>query len=641
MHDTNSKREDAVRQPSFGEVLAARMARRDVLRMGAALVATAGLPIGGCAVDALRGAPDGPPGSLLGFTPVTPSDADAVRVPAGYEATVLGRWGDPIGRPEGMPAFRMDASNAGADQELQYGMHHDGMQYYPLPRDSRNAGHGLLALNHEYEDEELLFPDGTANWTAEKTRKGLAAVGVTVVEARLDGNRWTLVRPSRYARRITAATPIAISGPAAGDPAMRTAGDPTGRLVLGTFAGCAHGWTPWGTYLTCEENWHFAFTHRGKPTADQARYRVGPGPSYRWALTEERFDVERHPNEPNRFGWVVEIDPYDPQSRPVKRTALGRIKHEGAAPSIGADGRIAFYMGDDEGFEYVYKFVTRDAWNPADRAANRTLLDHGTLYVARFDADGSGTWLPLVHGVGPLTAANGFASQADVLVRTRQAADAVGATPMDRPEWTAVHPVTREVYCTLTGNPDRGRGTRPGANVANPRAPNPFGHIVRWREAGNDVAATRFAWDIFAFGGVAEGDGTAGRRGTRGDAFGSPDGLAFDPRGILWVGTDMSPSVLNRGEFAVLGNNQMHAVDPRDGTFRRFLTGPRGSEITGITFAPDGRSLFVNVQHPGEAGRSDPARPRALSNWPDFDPAGRPRSATLAIRRTDGGIIGT
>lgn len=621
--------------PSIQELLQARLTRRQVLQGGLAAALASSLPLAGCA-SMQEGA------AVLGFSSITPSSEDTVRIAPGYRASVLWRWGDAIGSPEGMPAFKMDASNSAAEQALQCGMHNDGMQFFPLPHGSGNSSHGLLVMNHEYIDDGLLHTDGLKTWSAEKVRKSQCAVGVSVIEVVFRDGRWDIVRPSRYARRITALTPMAISGPAAGTELMRTALDPSGREVLGTFAGCAHGYTPWGTYLTCEENWNFMFTC-DKPNPHQARYGVTTKTSrYRWSEFDERFSADRHPNEPNRFGWVVEIDPTDPDSKPVKRTAMGRIKHEGAYPSIGRDRRIAFYMGDDEAFEYIYKFVTRDPWNPSDRAANRDLLDQGTLYVARFDAGGTGRWLPLVFGSGELTPANGFSSQAEVLVKTRQAADILGATKMDRPEWAAVHPVTRDVYCTLTNNAARGSAGRAAADAANPRANNTFGHIIRWREEGGDVGATRFTWDIFAMGGNPELADPSKKGSFKGDAFGSPDGLWFDSRGILWVCTDVSPTALNRGDYAALGNNQILAVDPRDGSFRRFLTGPRGCEITGLTGTPDGRTFFVNIQHPGEIGgeRTDPDQPRRLSNWPDFDPNGRPRSATLVIRRDDGGMIG-
>jgi hypothetical protein len=601
--------------PSFDEVL---VSRRSFVAGGLGVAALAALP--GCAATGTR--------PVIGFQPIAPSSEDLLRVPPEYEAKVLYRWGDPVGAAAGMPELRLDASNSAAEQALQAGMHHDGMHYFPLA----GSNHGLLAMNHEYLDEGLLFPDGQKTWSAEKVMKAQNAVGVSVIEVRFD-NEWKVVRPSRYARRVTARTPCRIAGPAAGHALMRTAADPDGKMVLGTYNGCAHGWTPWGTFLTCEENWHYQFVNGGAIPADQQRYRItAKGRAYRWHEHDERFDAARHPNEPNRFGWVVEIDPYDANSAPVKRTTLGRIKHEGAACSVGADGRLAFYMGDDEAFEYVYKFVTLHAYDPANRQANRNLLDQGILYVARFNADGSGNWLPLIYGYGPLTAANGWRDQGEVLVRTRLAADAVGATKMDRPEWIVPHPVTREVFAALTNSSER-----KGSDPANPRAPNPFGHILRWGEAGDDVAATTFRWQVFALA------GPQGRGNIKGDPFACPDGLWIDSMGTLWVQTDVSPTRLGKDEFAALGNNQMLAVDPATGVFRRFLTGPRGCEITGFHTTPDNRSAFVNIQHPGETpgDRSNPDNPRANSNWPDYALNGRPRSATVAIRRRDGGIIGT
>jgi secreted PhoX family phosphatase len=291
----------------------------------------------------------------------------------------------------------------------------------------------------------------------------------------------------------------------------------------------------------------------------------------------------------------------------------------------------------------VYKFVTRDAWNPADRSANRNLLDHGTLYAARFNADGTGDWLALVHGQNGLTRENGFADQADVLIRTREAADRAGATAMDRPEWGAVHPSSLDVYMTMTNNPLRGAPNRPGVDAANPRSRNVFGHIVRWQEKGRDPKAIRFDWNIFALGGDPQSTDPAQRGTVKGDMYGSPDGLWFDPSGYLWIQTDVSTSALNRGDYKRMGNNQMLVADVVTGETRRFLTGPNGCEVTGCVLSPDGRTLFINIQHPGEPGgeRNDPANPKAFSHWPDGPSGGRPRSATLVIRRDDGGLIGT
>ena len=620
--------------PRFADLLDAPVTRRRMLQ-GAALLPLLGL-LPGCASTA---SPSGAPS--IGFTPVPVSGEDTVRVPAGYTARALYAWGDATGDARGMPAFRQDATNTADDQLLQAGMHHDGMHYFPLDSRTRNE-RGLLAINHEYTDDGLLHPGGMVPWTAEKVRKAQHAHGVSIVEVARDGGNWNIVRPSRYARRITAATPMRVSGPAAGHALLRTADDPTGTRVLGTLNNCANGYTPWGTYLTCEENWNNYFANRGTPTTDERRYGVGAKSAFRWEEHDARFDAAAHPHEPHRFGWVVEIDPYDPAAVPVKRTALGRIKHEGAMMTTTRDGRVVIYMGDDQQFEYVYKFVSRDAWTPGNRAANATVLDHGTLYVARFDADGRGAWLALEHGRNGLDAARGFADQAAVLVKTRQAADVVGATKMDRPEWIAVHPQTGEVYCALTNNTARGAANQAGPDAANPRAANSYGHIVRWQEDG-DAAATTFRWNVF----LLAGDPThadAAKRGTVvGDGFGSPDGLWFDADGRLWIQTDVSTSALGRGDYAQLGNNQMLCADVRTGRVARFLTGPRGCEVTGITATPDGRTLFVNIQHPGEPAneRNDPARPTAISTWPDGARAGRPRSATVVITKDDGGVIGS
>jgi secreted PhoX family phosphatase len=629
---------------TFTEILAARLSRRQVLRGG----------LGAAALAVLGGGPEparaaGDTTRLFTFAGVPTSTADTVTVPPGYIVEVLYAWGDPVSNG---PLFKPDATNTAAEQEAQAGMHHDGLHFFPLPAGSQSSHRGLLAMNHEYTDDGLLHPDGMEPWTAAKVAKSLAAHGVSVVEVALANGRWTVVRPSRYARRITGRTPIELVGPAAGHPLLRTAADPEGRTVLGTLNNCAHGVTPWGTYLTCEENFNAYFVNeagdvpgveaeaRRRLLALQRRYGITrTGFQYRWHEHEPRFDAARHPHEPHRFGWVVEIDPYDPGRRPVKHTALGRFKHEGAAVTLAPDGRVVVYMGDDERFEYVYKFVSRDRYAPGDRATHRRLLEHGTLYVARFGADGTGQWLELAHGRNGLDAAAGFPSQADVLIDTRTAADRVGATKMDRPEWVAVHPRTGEVYCTLTNNANRGQADHPGPDPANPRAANVFGHIIRWREQGGDPGATRFAWDVFVLCGDASLADAAKRGTIKGDVFGSPDGLWFDPRGVLWIQTDVSPSALGRGDYAGLGNNQMLAADPATGEVRRFLTGPRGCEVTGVVTTPDGTSMFVNIQHPGETAsdRNDPARPTAVSTWPD---GGRPRSATIVIRQRDGGLIG-
>ena len=633
MEDSNCSSNPTIHQVS-------EPARRTLLRGGVGAAACSLLaPLAG--VTALSGCASASAGGvpMLDFTGVPVSSADTVTVPDGYRVQVIAPWGEPIGLAAGSPPFRRDGSNSAAEQEAQMGMHHDGIHYFALEGSER----GLLVMNHEYVDEGLLFVDGQANWSAEKVRKAQAAHGVSVVEVRQREGGWEVVRPSRYARRITTATPMRVSGPAAGHPLLRTAADPDGRRVLGTLNNCASGITPWGTYLTSEENFIYYFNAPAEPDAHLRRWGLRPGyrAAARWHEFDERFDAARHPNEPNRFGWVVEIDPFDPASTPVKRSALGRAAREGATVAVTRDGRAVVYSGEDARFEYIYKFVSRDRIQPGGARANATLLDHGTLYVARFDADGRGRWLPLVHGEGPLSAASGFADQGEVLVKARQASDRLGGTRMDRPEWIAVD-AQGWVYCTLTNNSARGASGQPGPDAANPRSNNTTGHIIRWKEDG-DFDGSAFAWNHFVLAGDPEAERVESRGNVRGDAFACPDGLWVDRRGVLWIQSDMSSSAMGRGDVRNLGNNAMLAADPRSGDVRRFLVGPVGCEITGATTTPDGRTMFINIQHPGETpgGRSDPAQPRRYSNWPDFHADGRPRSATVVIRKNDGGVIGT
>jgi secreted PhoX family phosphatase len=659
----------------FADIASARLSRRSVLTGG--MLAAAGFmttrliadhPASYAAARPTQAAARGQ--GLLGYEAISLGYGDEVRVPPGYTAVPFIPWGTPLlgdlpgfvpGTP-GAPQNDGGGGNTAEEQAQQIGMHHDGMHFFG-PRKGSNAcrarQRGLLVVNHEYTDEAYLHtgryvedipdPDNEGEtldyteanrdaWTAEMVRKSQAAHGVSVVEIfkSAESGTWEADRTA-VNRRITANTPMSFSGPAAGHRLLRTSQDRQGRNPIGTVNNCSHGFTPWGTYLTCEENFNGYFAvEEGEYDAEQTalieRYGVG-GDRFNWATHDERFVVTaEEPNEPNRFGWVVEIDPYDPDSTPVKRTALGRNKHEGAFVHVTRGNRVVVYMGDDQRFEYVYKFVSADS-HEAMRAQRRSPLDEGTLYVAKFNDDGSGAWLPLVHGQGPLTAENGFANQGDVLVKTRLAADALGATPMDRPEWTSVDPNTGMVYLTLTNNSRRTSASGPNPRVLTDEdgkvIGNPWGQIVRWQEAGNDHTATRFAWDLFVLAGQGRDSGDQSTVQEQ-DAFGSPDGMWVDPESRVWIQTD--------GRQPEGANDQMLAANPfvtdSAGTpeIKRFLTGVKECEITGVITTPDQGTMFVNIQHPGEDGGS---------TWPRLDGITTPRAATVVITKDDGGVIGT
>lgn len=638
MEDSNRSSNSSIHdisEPSRRSFLRGSAAMAFLAPLSGMSALTALTTLGGCAstAEVAASAP------LLGFTSIPINSVDAVSVPPGYTSQVIAAWGEPVGLSGEAPAFKANGSNTAAEQLAQFGMHHDGIHYFAI----EGSKTGLLVMNHEYVDDGLLHRDGLAQWSAEKVRKAQAAHGVSICEVTETQGSWQVVLPSPWARRITANTPMAVSGPAAGHALMQTAADASGRRVLGTLNNCGSGITPWGTYLTCEENFIGYFNGPDAPNAHEARWglRKGNPSGSRWHEHDGRFDAVKHPNEPNRFGWVVEIDPMNPSSTPVKRTALGRAAHEGATVALTRDRRAVVYMGEDARFEYIYKFVSRDPVKPGGAAANRELLDHGTLYVARFDAEGRGAWLPLVHGQGGLDAAKGFADQGEVVIKSRQASDLLGGTKMDRPEWIAVDK-QGWVYCTLTNNSNRGGKDQPGVDAANPRANNTMGHIIRWKEDG-DHDGLSFQWNHFVLAGDPLNERAEAKGNVKGDTFACPDGLWVDGRGVLWIQTDMSTSNMGKGELAVMGQNQMLAADPQTGEVRRFLTGPVGCEVTGVTMAPDGRSMFVNIQHPGESPseRSDPANPDRYSNWPDKRPGARPRSATVVVRKADGGLVGT
>ncbi len=665
--------------------------------------------------------------AVLGFNAVPKNLNDVVTVPEGYTATVLYRMGDPIGAGAG--AF----ANNGTDTNFagRAGDHHDGMSYFGLAAtgstpDQNSSTRGLLVMNHENITQTYLHPNGPTTATPRPTgevQKEMEAHGVSIVEvSRAASGAWSYSATSTLNRRITPYTPTTFSGPVRGNALLVTAYSPTGTTGRGTINNCANGYMPWNTYLTCEENWAGYFRRdaadqalrSAKQQAALARYGVSVRTgNYNWTTAApiagdtsgtliSKFNATIDPTKPadgsgdfrnefNQFGWVVEIDPYDPAAAPRKRTALGRMNHEGAWAGRMVPGvRPAFYMGDDAQGEYIYKFVSNTAWDAADaNSANRLAigdkyLDAGTLYVAKFNADGTGVWIALVIGENGLTRTNAtyaFTDQADVLTHCRIAADIVGATRMDRPEWTAVNPVTGEMYCTLTNNSSR---TAASVDAANPRAyvdprigggqtvGNANGHIVRLRENGDTTQATAFTWDVYAFGAGADLDpqnvNISGLDDT--NDFSSPDGLWFgrtsNPSGLvnplMWLQTD-------DGTYTDVTNNQMLVGMPGrvgDGgtktvsnftpagsstattrigalpgtKLRRFMVGPKECEITGIDSTPDGRTLFVNIQHPGENGSAN----APTSNWPASQtaaaPGSRPRSATVVVTKNDGGVVG-
>ncbi|QKS84264.1 PhoX family protein [Pseudomonas bijieensis] len=576
---------------------------------------------------------------LLGFNSIAAATADTITLPPGYKSSVLISWGQPL--QKNAPAFDPSGNGTARAQEVQFGDNNDGMSLFPFPGDNNRA---LMAINNEYTNYRYLFPHGGQPQSAEDVHKAQASEGVSVIEVQRRRGQWQFVQESRYNRRIHGNTPIRLRGPAAGHDLLKTSADKSGKKVLGTFQNCANGMTPWGTYLTCEENFTDCFgSSKSDLQFDEAQKRYGATVTSReinWHLFDPRFDLAKNPNELNRHGWVVEIDPFDPQSTPVKRTALGRFKHENAALAQTNDGRAVVYMGDDERGEFIYKFVSRERINPRNAKANRNLLDHGTLYVARFDAGdgnpdhpkGKGQWIELTHGKNGLDASSGFADQAEVLIHARLAASAVGATRMDRPEWIVVSPKDGQVYCTLTNNSKRGEDGQP-VDGPNPRAKNVYGQILRWRTDRDDHASKSFSWDLFVVAGnptVHAGTPKAGSSNINAqNMFNSPDGLGFDKAGRLWILTDGDSS--NAGDFAGMGNNQMLCADPNSGEIRRFMVGPVGCEVTGISFAPDQKALFVGIQHPGENGGS---------TFPEHLPNGKPRSSVMVITREDGGVIG-
>ena len=572
--------------------------------------------------------------------PIEPTaGGDLPTVPAGYTVTPLVRWGELLtaDAPEFDPL-----NQTAAAQAVQAGYNCDYIGFLPLPIGSESSDHGILVFNNEYTNPEMMFPNyDAAATTQEIVDVELEAHGLTIVEIVRENGAWKTVQDSTYNRRITGTTPATLTGPAAGAEWLQTSTDAEGANVLGTLNNCAGGITPWGTIVSGEENFNQYFANaamvdEANPVAAiHARYGLpDEGTERNWESIYERFDLAVEPNEPLRFGWPVEFDPYDPTSPVKKRTALGRNKHEGHTSVVAAGGQVVVYSGDDERFDYAYKFVTTGTFNPDDRAANLDLLDEGTLYVARFNDDGTGEWMPLVWGEAGLTADAGFASQAEILINTRGAADVLGATKMDRPEDMETNPVNGKVYLALTNNTRRATDENPETDAANPREANAWGHVIEITEGDDDAASTSFAWDIFILAGDPEDESTyyAGFPKEMVSGFACPDNLAFDLQGNLWISTDGQPGTLevNDGLFVV------PTEGPERGYVKQFFAAVTGAEVTGPMFTPDNTALFVAIQHPGEGGTFE----EQLTNFPDGGTSA-PRPTVVVITKDDGGIIGS
>lgn len=601
---------------AFSQVLEARLTRRTALTYGAALGAATTLHSPALWAMAPRPKASHTQSFALSFPSVTKDYTADLRVANGYKAKPLMRWGDPVLKR----ARQFSPADWTAEaQSRSFGYNNDFLAYIPL----KGSEHGLLHVNHEYTNAHLMFADVNAQGSnkilsEEQLRIEQQAQGFSTIEIKknTDGE-WVSVPGSRYAKRVTATTPIRISGPATGKARLRTSQDPQGRTVFGTFANCAGGVTPWGTVLVSEENidGYFVGKTDGKEAANHKRYTIARRSYYGWQRIDKRFDVSQEPNEPNRFGWVVEYDPRNPRRKPIKRTALGRFKHESATCTTAPDGRAVVYSGDDDYFEYLYRFVSRDSIY----AGRFDVLDYGTLSVAKFNEDGSLEWIALTYGKHGLTPKNGFHSQADVVIEARRAGDVVGATKMDRPEGIAIHPQSAEVFVSLTKNPKRKT-----TNAANPRANNKAGHIVKMMPPAGDHAADKFRWDIHLLAGDPDADApNYNGRPSKAGWFGNPDNLAFHPSGSLWIATDGMPKSYGFSDG-------LFATDDTSAP-RCFLAAPKGAEVTGPCFTPDGNTLFVSIQHPGEDKGSTFNSPS--TRWPDFDENLPPRPTVVAITK--------
>lgn len=563
------------------------------------------------------------------------STEDTITLAEEYDWYSVVSWGDPL-----FPQVNeFDDKNPSLLQNSRFGDNNDGMSLMSV------GDKHVLVVNNEYTNIEMIFPNGPDSEADILNAK--AAFGVSIVEVEKTEQGWQPVIEGKLNRRITMETPMEIRGPARGHPFMRTSTDPLGVQSLGTWSNCGNGQTPWGTYLTCEENFNLSFNSSDREyesSTREVRYGLGVKsqttsrllPFYKY---DKRFDLSKEPNEPNRVGYIVEIDPSDPSSTPVKHTALGRMMHENAEMTISKAGYVVVYMGDDARGEYLYKFVSKHKYVESNGKKNSRLLEEGTLYVARFgeadeDLSGRGEWVELTYGKNGLTIENGFSSQAEVCIKTRMAASVVGGTTMDRPEWVAAHPDKIEVCCALTNNVERNVKPNKGGdpqdlNGPNRRSENLYGQIVRWHPDKEDHANLTFNWDLFVLAGnplVHQGANAGSSNVTRENMFNSPDGLMYDTQGRLWIQTD--GKFHNQGDFEGMGNNQMLVADSNSGEINRFMVGPKGSEITGLTWSPDRKTMFVGIQHPGIKG--------ATSTFPHGEEGKTPRSSVIGIYRKDG-----
>lgn len=703
----------------FRDILEQHISRRNLIKKtasGAAALALAS-SLSACGSDNNNGLVDDgqttPPDSnalpkKLTFTPVNKNLDDWVTVPEGYTATVLYAMGDSINPAYG--AWDDNAVPSGPSFQFRSGDCHDGMSFFGLNTstgrfDANVSEHGLLVMNHEYINQTFLHPKGPTTLPdgsrpEDEVIREVNAHGVSVVHIKKDKttHKVEIVQNSIFNRRITGSTVMDYKGPVARTDLLVTAYSSNGSQTRGTHNNCGNGYTPWGTYLTTEENYIGYFIRNKNDDEKRSpkeiialnRYGLKQGASsrYKWETAKgsvdsqdmyDRWDstvkaaspAQDFRNGPNTFGWIVEIDPFDGRENPIKRTALGRFAHEDCRASRAIEGQpFAFYMGDDSRGEYIYKFVSDAKWDPKDinkgyRAGDK-YMNSGKFYVAKFNANGTGKWIELAYGKNNLNEQNSiypFSSQAEVLTFARLAGDVVGATKMDRPEWVAVNPNNGEVYVTLTNNSNRGNAAQP-LDAANPRnytdpeggKGNVNGHIIRFKE--ENTAAESFQWDIYLFGAEASMDANINLSGLNdNNDLSSPDGMWFDPRGVLWIQTDDGaytdvtncmmlaalPGQMGDGGSAITSNGQETIMGAKvnDENLRRFLTGPVECEITGVTMTPDNKAIFINVQHPGEDSKRYDA---PTSHWPATqttrtNTTARPRSATVVITRNDGGVI--